>query len=90
MFWRDLNPRYIAIKIKKIMRRITESELNRLVRRIVENESTDKQDFENKLSQALQNLDEESQNYLYLALSNKIDEWLETNENEESYDWSDF
>ena len=65
--------------------RITESELTRIIKRVI-NESSElcdngdcKGEFETKLSEAISSLDENEVNYLYVALINKIQTWVETN-----------
>lgn len=64
--------------------RLTESDMNRLVRKTLkewkgnrsDNENPEKNDFYNKLEEALEIAGENSE-YLFMSLSNKIDEWIE-------------
>ena len=66
------------------MARITESDMNRLVRKTLKewrgngtgNETPERNDFYKKLEEALNFAGEESE-YLFMSLSNKIDEWVD-------------
>ena len=64
--------------------RLTENDLNRLVRRTLKEwrgnyvgpGQPERNDFYKKLEEALEFAGEESE-YLFMALSNKIDEWID-------------
>jgi hypothetical protein len=75
--------------MKKIIR-LTESDLTRIVKRVIKenNDLCDngdcKGEFETKLNKALSSLEAEDIGYLYIALINKISDFIETN-NMEKY-----
>jgi len=68
--------------MRKIVK-LTESDMNRLVRKTLKewrgkgvgDERPERDDFYKKLESALDFAGEESE-YLFMALSNKIDEWI--------------
>jgi hypothetical protein len=75
--------------MKKIVK-LTESDLTRIVKSVIKenNDLCDngdcKGEFETKLNEALSSLEAEDIGYLYIALINKISDFIETN-NMEKY-----
>lgn len=65
--------------------RLTEKDLKRIVRRVIteNNGLCDNDDcrgeFENKLSEAVNSLEDYEVDYLYVALINKLSDWVDTN-----------
>jgi hypothetical protein len=68
--------------MKKIIR-LTESDMIRLVKRVI-TEQSEKEDFHKKLEEVLDYAGDRSES-VYVALYNKLNDWMETDKDEQQF-----
>jgi hypothetical protein len=63
--------------------RLTESDLIRLVKKVI-TEQSEKEDFHKKLEEVLNYAGDRSES-VYMALYNKLNDWMETDKDEQQF-----
>jgi hypothetical protein len=63
--------------------RLTESDMIRLVKRVI-TEQSEKEDFHKKLEEVLNYAGDRSES-VYMALYNKLNDWMETDKDEQQF-----